>query len=127
MELGVASVTVGDNCDGCGLCVLGCPLGAIDMVGRSVVSTCRSCTGCGLCREVCPAGAITLVPTTIARNAGPTGDAARSGAPLMAQERREPAGSLVSAEHLANRAADADRQMRSEVANRLLRNAGQHP
>lgn len=122
MGLGVATVTVGDGCDGCGLCVLGCPLGAIGMDGRSVIAMRRPCTGCGLCLEICPARAISLVPTTAARAGAPAGADAPSGEPAMPHER-----SLLAAERLADRAAHADRLIRSEAATRLLRDAGGHP
>ena len=54
------SVSVNENCDGCGLCVdAGCFVDAIRMEnGRAHIND--DCRGCGHCAEVCPQGAIEL-------------------------------------------------------------------
>lgn len=48
-----------DACRGCGLCLAGCPAGAILGAKKSahhIVS--ERCVGCGSCLEACPFGAI---------------------------------------------------------------------
>jgi len=55
------SVTVTDQCAGCGTCSEGiCFVDAIELVdGRAVIS--EECRGCGRCVEICPNEAIELV------------------------------------------------------------------
>lgn len=51
------SVTVGDECIGCGTCQQACPLNAIHLWdGRAQVSS--ACKGCGRCAVHCPSHAI---------------------------------------------------------------------
>lgn len=54
------SVTVGENCAGCGTCTRGiCFVDAIHLNGgRAAIGA--ACRGCGRCVEVCPQGAISL-------------------------------------------------------------------
>jgi ferredoxin len=53
------SVTVNEECIGCGLCVDSCFVHAIQINdGRAVIS--EACRGCGRCVEVCPQQVITL-------------------------------------------------------------------
>lgn len=54
-----------DGCQGCGACLLTCPVHAIRPVaggGGAAVLHARPdlCTGCGECVEVCPVDAVTL-------------------------------------------------------------------
>lgn len=49
------------RCDGCGLCVLACPGGALAMrAARVIVARPEACTYAGLCERICPRGAIRL-------------------------------------------------------------------
>ncbi len=51
------SVTVGEECVGCGVCASACFARAIEVSGdRAVISA--ECRGCGRCAGVCPQGAI---------------------------------------------------------------------
>lgn len=54
-------------CQGCGACLLTCPVHAIRPVrttsrGAALAVRAESCTGCGECVEVCPVDAIAMVP-----------------------------------------------------------------
>ena len=48
-------------CNGCGLCVIPCAEGAIELVdGKARVLNEELCDGAGFCLGVCPAGALTI-------------------------------------------------------------------
>lgn len=53
------SVTVGDNCTGCGTCEAACYVKAITTSGGHAEIS-DACRGCGQCATVCPEGAITV-------------------------------------------------------------------
>lgn len=46
-----------DSCIQCGVCLGGCPNGAISE-GDPYVVNADSCDGCGICMDLCPQGAI---------------------------------------------------------------------
>ncbi|MCL7452537.1 MAG: 4Fe-4S binding protein [Anaerolineae bacterium] len=53
------TVSVGDQCAGCGDCTEVCFVDAIELVdGRAVIG--EGCRGCGRCAEACPQGAIEI-------------------------------------------------------------------
>lgn len=50
-----------DKCDGCGVCVDGCPEGALQMIdGKARLISEITCDGLGACIGECPQGAITV-------------------------------------------------------------------
>ncbi len=53
-------VEVGEECNGCGLCVEACFASAITVEGERVVIS-DACKGCGLCAEACRRGALRVV------------------------------------------------------------------
>ncbi len=51
-----------ENCTGCGICDLHCPLDIIYMEGDTPeVRYPDECWHCGACRQDCPAGAVEIV------------------------------------------------------------------
>jgi NAD-dependent dihydropyrimidine dehydrogenase PreA subunit len=48
-------------CDGCGVCVETCPVGAIQLVDQRAVIDDALCTQCEACVDACPNGAITAL------------------------------------------------------------------
>ena len=48
------------GCDGCGLCVGRCQMGALALTGKAVQLNNHRCIGCGLCVSTCPTGALRL-------------------------------------------------------------------
>jgi Fe-S-cluster-containing hydrogenase component 2 len=48
-----------DLCLGCGLCIEGCPRGAISIVSAAAEIDQSRCNKCCLCLDACPQGAIT--------------------------------------------------------------------
>jgi electron transfer flavoprotein alpha subunit len=51
------SITVNDQCTGCGICISTCPFGALEMMEKRAVVN-AECTMCGACVPVCPVNAI---------------------------------------------------------------------
>ncbi len=50
------------QCAACGMCMKGCPLGAITIpLGITAVVDEDRCVGCSKCAKVCPASIITMV------------------------------------------------------------------
>ena len=51
----------GAKCDGCGLCVTGCPEGALQVIdGKARLVSDKLCDGLGACIGECPRGAIRI-------------------------------------------------------------------
>ena len=51
-----------EKCDGCGLCVIPCAEGAIEIVnGKAKVLREELCDGAGFCLGICPTGALSIV------------------------------------------------------------------
>lgn len=50
-----------ESCEGCGLCVERCQMGAIELENERVSLNSDRCIGCGLCVSTCPSGSLTLV------------------------------------------------------------------
>ena len=62
-----APVTVSDRCQGCGSCLLTCPVHAIRPQGGRLLVLAESCTGCLECIDVCPVDAIDEITSEGAR------------------------------------------------------------
>ena len=50
-----------ETCEGCGVCVDRCQMGALTLEDDRVVLNPDRCIGCGLCVSTCPTGSLTLV------------------------------------------------------------------
>jgi len=50
-----------ETCEGCGVCVDRCQMGAIDLVNEMVSLQSDRCIGCGLCVSTCPSGSLSLI------------------------------------------------------------------
>jgi electron transport complex protein RnfB len=56
-----AAVAVSDRCQGCGACLLTCPVHALRPRGPRLLVSAGLCTGCLDCLDVCPVDAIDLL------------------------------------------------------------------
>jgi ferredoxin len=61
-SLPLGAVSVGSDCDACGLCVRYCPHEALTLDGSRLEVDGTRCTGCGLCAEACPPAALVVEP-----------------------------------------------------------------
>ncbi len=61
-------IRVSDGCDGCGVCVERCFIGAMAIKERRAVAG-ESCRGCGRCASVCPKQAVAVILPASARPA----------------------------------------------------------
>jgi ferredoxin len=68
--LSLATIAVGSDCDGCGLCAKYCPHGALLCEGGAARVEVRQCSACGLCVEVCPRSALELQPVVLPFESG---------------------------------------------------------
>lgn len=50
-----------ETCEGCGICVERCQMGALSIVGGKAMLDQDRCIGCGLCVSTCPASSLTLM------------------------------------------------------------------
>ena len=50
-----------DACDGCGECIYGCPVNALDIEGSRIAWSEEDCINCGTCVKVCPVQALSLL------------------------------------------------------------------
>lgn len=57
-----APVAVSDRCQGCGACLLTCPVHAIRPRDGRLQVLAGACTGCLECIDVCPVDAIDEIP-----------------------------------------------------------------
>lgn len=62
VALGLCRVEVGPACDGCGLCTVACPHGALTPIAGRVVAAPERCTACSACAAVCPQRAVRILP-----------------------------------------------------------------
>jgi ferredoxin len=111
VELGVGLPTVEGTCDGCGLCALVCPFGALAVADTSVSCAPASCTACGLCAGVCPTGGLVLRPALPQAAAASNLPRTDRPAPVMP----------TSESGLTARAAAADRRMREAARSAAVR------
>ncbi len=95
-EVGFASLTVGERCNGCGLCARACPTGALDLTNEENLRSLRfwpdRCVGCAACQDLCPANALDLTrPPSVAEFlAWKAPDTIWEGTPALCDRCRNP-------------------------------------
>lgn len=63
----LAQPGAGHGCTGCGVCVTGCPVGAIRIIDGRAITDLRDCVHCYCCHELCPERAVELHHTLLGR------------------------------------------------------------
>lgn len=112
--LPLARVEIGPACDGCGLCVVYCPHGALGTAALGAersgppIFDPASCSGCGLCAEVCPTAAVHVLPALVPITA-------TTARPVNVVALAVARGAAASAPF----GAEIDARMRREAAHRL--------
>jgi len=97
-----------DKCDGCGLCVIACAEGAIQIIeGKARLVSEKYCDGLGACLGECPQGALMIEEREAeefseAAVERPFGATLRVTPPVQDPEKRDPSGSLFEGQGRPN-------------------------
>ena len=112
--LGAAVPFVAGTCDGCGLCALVCPFGALVVDQTRVGCRVGACTACGLCVAACPTGGLALRPLGIA-------EVRAAAAAEVAEADRWEQTPATSAASLDRRATLTDARIRDSARKSVTR------